>query len=257
MGARSREHAAISSAKQKIYAGQDFKIGGLGLGIPPPEKFKSGHLPSGSIPVSYGLPLDEDSDFDSDMDESSDTEEIYAGRHSAESSSSFPHDDISRRRLYNGVSNGHYRYTNSVPQQHYLSSDGYSGYSSSRDTAQQRPLQSRKTVNANEHAEEEEEWSDSGGSFGFNGQVERKFAGDDFPLQGRDAVKSASREDGNFIADNDSMPLGVNCTFQGSHSSGNFSTLQGSHSTGDFRDVNSNSEKVSMKTYPKINFLKA
>ncbi|KAI0499098.1 hypothetical protein KFK09_019999 [Dendrobium nobile] len=244
------EHAAISNAQQKIYVGQDFKIGGLGLGIPPPEKFKSGHLPSGSMPVSYGLPLEEDSDFDSDMDESSDTEELYAGRHSAESSSSLPHDDISRRRLYNGVSNGHYRYANSVPQQHYFSSDGYSGYSSSRDTSQQRPLHSRKTVNANEHAEEEEEWSDSGGSFGFNGQVERKFAGDDFPLQGRDAAKSASREDGNFIADNDSMPLGVNCTFQGSHSSGNFSTLQGSHSTGDFRDVNSNSEKGKRSNIP-------
>lgn len=216
----------------------------MGLGIPPQEKFKSGHLPSGSIPVCCAAPLEEDSDFDSDMDETSDTEETYAGQHSAESSSSIPYDEISKQRLHNGVSNGHYsRYTNSVVQQHYYSSDGYSGYSSSRDTAQQSSLKPRKLVDVNRHDEEEEEWSESDESFGFNGRVERKIAANDFPLQGRYAAKFANREDGNFNSAKN-VPSGVNCAFQGSHSSDNF------------RDVDSDSEKVSMKSYYKIIFFK-
>ncbi|XP_020590980.1 uncharacterized protein LOC110031897 [Phalaenopsis equestris] len=218
------EHAEISNVQQRTHASQDFKTSTFRLDIPPPEKFKSGHLPTGSIPISYAVPLEEDSDFDSDMDESSDTEEIYAGRHSTESSSSLPHEDISKQRVPNGVSSGHCRYANSVVQQHCSSSDGYSGYSSSRDTAQQRTVQARKLVDMNRYAEEEEMWSDSGESFGFNGQVERKNASIEFSLQG------ASREDGNSDAAK-SASLGGNCAFQGSHSSGNC------------KDGDSNSEK--------------
>ncbi|KAJ0981455.1 hypothetical protein J5N97_009710 [Dioscorea zingiberensis] len=163
-----REGHAYSSSHQK---GGDplrgHRNGGRGLGIPPPEKFRSGHLPRGAIPVS--MPVEDETDSGTDMDESSDTEEIYNGRYSLDSS---PRDDVSERRMANGNSaaaaTAAKRYATAPPRQHYYTSDGYgySDFSSSRDTDQQLSQQQRMQGRANGYVEEES--SDSGGSLEFS-----------------------------------------------------------------------------------------
>lgn len=118
------------------------------------------------------MPAQNESDSGTDMDESSDTEEIYNGRYSLDSS---PQDDVSERRMPNGNSAAAAaaaaaakRYANAPPRQHYYTSDGYgySDVSSSRDTDQQLSQQQRMQGRANGYVEEES--SDSGGSLEFS-----------------------------------------------------------------------------------------
>ncbi|XP_072981230.1 uncharacterized protein [Typha angustifolia] len=148
---------------------------GRGLGIPSPEKFRSGHLPRGAIPMSHAIPTEDYSESGSDMDESSDTEvEIYGGRYSLDSS---PQDYVSGHRIPDGALkvgiNNRYMAPNSG--QNYYSSDGYSDLSTSRDTARPQLQQQRKPVQVNSYMEEEEEeeLSDSGGSLEFSTQTVR------------------------------------------------------------------------------------
>lgn len=132
---------------------------GTVLSVPPLEKFRSGHLPRTSIPVSHTLRRDS-SASGSDMDESSDTEpEIYPSRYSADSS---PHEDIMNRRAPHAAS----RYA-------YYSSDGYTEMSSSRDTMFSQKPQSTKPDRVDNYVHEQEEESDSGGSSEFSRQPVR------------------------------------------------------------------------------------
>ncbi|OIT28396.1 PREDICTED: uncharacterized protein LOC109212700 [Nicotiana attenuata] len=82
---------SISSQRSRIDPIGSMRNGGRNVGLPPPSKFRSGHL-SGVIPVSRVIPgnLDESaSASDNDMITDSE-EEVYGGRYSLDSS---PHDD--------------------------------------------------------------------------------------------------------------------------------------------------------------------
>ncbi|KAF8411383.1 hypothetical protein HHK36_003932 [Tetracentron sinense] len=122
---------SISNQRPRIDPVTNIRSGGRGFGLPPPTKFRSGHLPSGVIPVPRAIPKDaDDSGSGSDMDVTTDTEdEIYGGRYSLDSS---PQDD----RIPNGAT---HRYTTPLRRQpHYASDQVYSDFSSSRDTVGQR-----------------------------------------------------------------------------------------------------------------------
>ncbi|VVA16266.1 PREDICTED: ZEAMMB73_Zm00001d018133 [Prunus dulcis] len=100
--------------------------GGRGFGLPPPSKFRSGHLPSNAIPVRT-IPADGDeSGSASDNDRTTDSEDgIYGGRYSLDSS---PQDDrvpSASAHRYGKPSQG---------QPHYGSDYTYSDVSSSMDT---------------------------------------------------------------------------------------------------------------------------
>lgn len=142
-----------------------------GLGMPPPEKFRSGHIPRAAVPLSRSSLRSDDGDATSgsDMDESSDTEEIEvgSGRHSVDSSPRC--DDISRR-----TAAPLHRYATVPGQQHYYSTDdGYSDLSSSRDTALPRPkTQQTRRPQRRVVGYVDEEYSDSAGSSEFSSQVE-------------------------------------------------------------------------------------
>jgi hypothetical protein len=153
--------------------------GAGGLGMPPPEKFRSGHLPRSSVPLR---PTSASSA--SDMDESSDADEDVevlsggaGGRYSVDSSPRL--DDHLPRRAAVPL----YRYANNVPghQSSYYSSDGYSDLSSSRDTAlprgaKPRPAQQQQARAAAAYVEEEE-YSDSAGSSEFSSHAGRRSNG--------------------------------------------------------------------------------
>ncbi|KAG8072473.1 hypothetical protein GUJ93_ZPchr0006g44245 [Zizania palustris] len=147
-----------------------------GLGMPPPEKFRSGHLPRPAVPpVSHGALRTDDGSAasGSDMDESSGTEEVEAcsGRYSVDSSP--PRDDIPRRAAV-----PQYRYAAASGLPHYYSSD-YSDLSSSRDTAlpKTKAQQLRRPQAQVGRYVEEEEYSDSAGSSEFSSQVETRSNG--------------------------------------------------------------------------------
>lgn len=97
---------------------------GRGIGLPPPAKFRSGHLPATAIPVSRTIPGD-DSASGSENDMSTDSEEdVYGGRYSLDSSPQRP----------NGTA---YRYGNPSKrdsQSHYSSDYTYSDVGSSMET---------------------------------------------------------------------------------------------------------------------------
>ncbi|KAJ4964028.1 hypothetical protein NE237_023967 [Protea cynaroides] len=135
-GAKQREVPfTIPNQRPRFDPVTNMRNGGRGFGLPPPSKFRSGHLPSGIIPVSRAIPGDaDDSGSGSDMDETTDTEEeIYGGRYSLDSSPQ--HYDV-ERRIPNGVV---HRYTTPLQRQtHYASDNMSSDFSSSRDTVQQR-----------------------------------------------------------------------------------------------------------------------
>ncbi|KAG0476501.1 hypothetical protein HPP92_013342 [Vanilla planifolia] len=141
--------------------------GGLGLEIPPAEKFRSGHLPRSAVPLTQTMPVEDYSEEGSDMDVSSDTEEeIYGGKYSPASS---PRNDLSGRKIPNGF--------NGVARQHHYYSDGYSDFSSSREAVQQQPVgRSWKKESMSGYTEEEEEEasSDACASSDFLGQVGRR-----------------------------------------------------------------------------------
>lgn len=105
------------------------KGGGVrGFGLPPPAKFRSGHLPANAIPVST---MADDSGTNSDNDASDDSEgEVYGGRYSLDSS---PQD----HRVAGGAAQ---RYGNlrQMPSR-YGSDYAYSEVSSSRETVAGRP----------------------------------------------------------------------------------------------------------------------
>lgn len=104
---------------------------GRGFGLPPPAKFRSGHLPANAIPVSTVM-LGEtgDSGSNSDNDDSIESEEeVYGGRYSLDSS---PQD---RRVPPNGAAR---RYGN-LTRPRYASDYTYSEVSSSRETLVGRP----------------------------------------------------------------------------------------------------------------------
>lgn len=139
-----------------------------GLGMPTPEKFRSGHIPRGAavpLPRSSLRSDDGSAASGSDMDESSDNDEIEvcSGRYSV---------DSSPRRTAPPL----YRYATMPGQQHYYSTDdGYSDLSSSRDTALPRakaqPLR-RPLTRGRVVGYVDEECSDSAGSSEFSSQVE-------------------------------------------------------------------------------------
>uniref|UniRef100_A0ACD5YQX9 Uncharacterized protein n=1 Tax=Avena sativa TaxID=4498 RepID=A0ACD5YQX9_AVESA len=142
--------------------------GAGGLGMPPPEKFRSGHLPRASVPASA---LRTSASSASDMDESSDADEeeveVCSGRYSVDSSPRL-RDELPRRTAV-----PLYRYANVPGHQSYYSSDGYSDLSSSRDTAlpraKPRPQQPQLQPRAAAYVEKEE-YSDSAGSSEFSSQ---------------------------------------------------------------------------------------
>ncbi|TVU28606.1 hypothetical protein EJB05_20129 [Eragrostis curvula] len=147
-----------------------------GLGMPPPEKFRSGHIPRAAVPLSRGSLRSDDGSVasGSDMDESSDTDEVEvcSGRYSVDSSPRL--DDITRRTAV-----PLYRYATVPGQQHYYSTDdGYSDLSSSRDTALPRAkTQQTRRPQARVVGYVEEEYSDSAGSSEFSSQVEGRSNG--------------------------------------------------------------------------------
>lgn len=143
-----------------------------GLGMPTPEKFRSGHLPRGTtVPLSRSSLRSDDGSAasGSDMDQSSDNEEIEvcSARYSVDSSPR--RDDVPRRTAV-----PLYRYATVPGQQSYYSTDdGYSDLSSSRDTAlpraKARPL-GRPQARVVGYADEE--YSDSPDNSEFSSQVE-------------------------------------------------------------------------------------
>lgn len=104
---------------------------GRGFGLPPPSKFRSGHLPANAIPVSTVMPGETgDSGSNSDNDDSIESEEeVYGGRYSLDSS---PQD---RRVPPNGAAR---RYGN-LTRPRYASDYTYSEVSSSRETLVGKP----------------------------------------------------------------------------------------------------------------------
>jgi hypothetical protein len=141
---------------------------GRGVGLPPPSKFRSGHLPANAIPVSRTIPGDfDDSGSNSENDMSTDSEEeVYGGRYSLESS---PPDE----RVPNGAA---HRYGNPVQRRtHYASDYMYSDVSSSMETVagRQGDLPERLVRNngrypVGRNGYTEDESSDSAGSSEFS-----------------------------------------------------------------------------------------
>ncbi|KAL6997387.1 hypothetical protein U1Q18_007514 [Sarracenia purpurea var. burkii] len=103
--------------------------GGRGFGLPPPSKFRSGHL-SSVIPVYTAIPGDaDDSGSASENDQTTDSEEeVYGGRYSLDSS---PQDD----RVPNNTTAAQRYYTSAQKQPRYASGSVFSdAVSSSRET---------------------------------------------------------------------------------------------------------------------------
>ncbi|KAF6138860.1 hypothetical protein GIB67_018591 [Kingdonia uniflora] len=127
-GTKNRETPFLISNQMGHRA--EFRSGGTGFGLPPPSKFRSGHLLSGVVELSRAIPVNGvDSDLDSDMDETSDSDgNIYIGhgrgRYSLDSS---PDDDVRcQKPSVLGSRQPHY------------ASDNVSDFSSSRGTVGQR-----------------------------------------------------------------------------------------------------------------------
>lgn len=100
--------------------------GGRGFGLPPPSKFRSGHLPASAIPVSRTIAVGvDDSASASENDMSTDSEEdVYGTRYSLDSSPQ-------RNKVLNRYA---YRYGNHLQGRSNNGSDFYSDVSSSRET---------------------------------------------------------------------------------------------------------------------------
>ncbi|KAG1366588.1 hypothetical protein COCNU_13G003780 [Cocos nucifera] len=232
-------HASFSNPQHGMGPLHGLRNGGRGLGIPPPEKFRSGHLPRGAIPMSHTIPTEDESDSGSDMDESSDIEaEIYGGRYSVDSS---PRDDVSGRRAPNGAStaaDSGNRYTVPASRQHYYSSDGYSDFSSSRDTSRQQPQQLRKQVHVNGYMEEEEEDGLSDSGWSSASQVGRNNGGVGMASRGSYRTESYSCNVP-FRGDVKANVQRVGVTSQGS-----YTAESGSHKVPIGEDANVSADKV-------------
>ncbi|KAE9615218.1 hypothetical protein Lalb_Chr04g0252951 [Lupinus albus] len=136
-----------------------------GFGLPPPSKFRSGHLPASAIPVSTVLQADTGDSFsNSDNDDSIDSyEEVYGGRYSLDSS---PQD----LRAPNGAAR---RYGNFAQRGARGGSDyTYSEVSSSRETLVGRRGVTRdplvRTAHVRQSGFTEDESSDSAASSEFS-----------------------------------------------------------------------------------------
>ncbi|XP_052201357.1 uncharacterized protein LOC127807506 [Diospyros lotus] len=152
--------------------------GGRGFGLPPPSKFRSGHLP-GVIPVSRAIPGDADdsrsvSDNDLTID-SEEEEEVYGGRYSFDSS---PQDD-----RVPANAGARYYYGSAQRQPHYASDSVYSDdVSSSVDTigrgrgiAKERLMQRNNRYPIGRDSYAEDDSSDSAASSEFSSsQVQSK-----------------------------------------------------------------------------------
>ena len=129
----NKQQGRSNSISNPIHRMDPIRSAGRGFGLPPTSKFRSGHLPPSTIPVSRTVPGDNDdiesgSDNDNDMTTDSE-EEVYGGRYSLDSS---PPDD-------RNPSNGAQRYGKpSQGQPRYASDSMYSDVSSSMETVGRR-----------------------------------------------------------------------------------------------------------------------
>ncbi|KAK7321261.1 hypothetical protein VNO77_31727 [Canavalia gladiata] len=139
---------------------------GRGFGLPPPAKFRSGHLPAKAIPVSTAMPAETgDSASNSDNGMSIDSEEeVYGGRYSLDSS---PQDN----RVPNVAPRRYGNLTQRAPR--YASDYSYSEVSSSRETLVGRPGTvrdplMRRATNVRQSGFTEDDSSDSAASSEFS-----------------------------------------------------------------------------------------
>ncbi|TKY56317.1 hypothetical protein E2542_SST20760 [Spatholobus suberectus] len=186
---------------------------GRGFGLPPPAKFRSGHLPANAIPVSTAMPAETgDSGSNSDNDDSVDSEEeVYGGRYSLDSS---PQD----RRVPNGAARRYGNLTQRGPR--YASDYTYSEVSSSRETLVGRPdtvrdPMMRGAANVRQSGFTEDDSSDSAASSEFsttqvgsvNGALPRSRTyfseGYASSVPSRMNVKSVAAKDGRISDDDD------------------------------------------------------
>lgn len=194
---------------------------GRGFGLPPPAKFRSGHLPANAIPVSTAVPAETgDSGSNSDNDDSIESEEeVYGGRYSLDSS---PQD----RRVVDGAARryGNGNLTQGGPR--YVSDYTYSEVSSSRETLVGRPGTMRDSMmrgasNVRQSGFTEDDSSDSAASSEFsttqvggsiNGALPRSRAylseGYASSVPSRMNVKSAAEkpQNGRISDDDDDIP---------------------------------------------------
>lgn len=124
-----REKELSHSISNPIHRIDPVRGAGRGFGLPPPSKFRSGHLPSRTIPVSRTIPGDNDdieSGSDNDNDLTTDSEEeVYGGRYSLDSS---PPDN----RIPSNAAHGYGKPSQGQPR--YASDSMYSDVSSSMET---------------------------------------------------------------------------------------------------------------------------
>ncbi|KAK9284724.1 hypothetical protein L1049_023901 [Liquidambar formosana] len=131
-GSKNRDiQFSISNARLQPDPLISLRNGGRGLGVPPPAKFRSGHLPSGVIPLSLAVPVTGgDIGSDSDMDTSTDSEdEVKGGQYSL---------DLSPQngRIPNALGP---RYASPLKRHvNYISDQTYSDFSSSRETIEKK-----------------------------------------------------------------------------------------------------------------------
>ncbi|KAK7385380.1 hypothetical protein VNO78_31097 [Psophocarpus tetragonolobus] len=186
---------------------------GRGFGLPPPAKFRSGHLPANAIPVSTVMPSETgDSGSNSDNDDGFESEdEVYGGRYSLDSS---PQD----RRIPNGAAR---RFGNPSQRGPWYASDyTYSEVSSSRETLAGRPgtvrdPMMRGAANVRQSGFTEDDSSDSAASSEFsttqvgsiNGALPRSRTylseGYASSVPSRINVKSAAVKNGRRISDDE------------------------------------------------------
>lgn len=141
--------------------------GSRGFGLPPPGKFRSGHLPPTALPVSRVIPGDDSASVSgNDISSESEEEDVYGGRYSVDSS---PQDDRAPPSIASS-----YRYSNarSLPPTRmsygsdYLSSDVYSSVELSGKRGERSVKgNGRYPVGQNGYADESE---DSAGSSEFS-----------------------------------------------------------------------------------------
>lgn len=140
------------------------KSSSRGFGLPPPGKFRSGHLPPSAIPVSRVIPGDDSASVSgNDITSESEEDDVYGGRYSLDSS---PQDDRAPPSIASS-----YRYSNtrSLPPTRmsygsdYLSSDVYSSVEVNRKKGERLVHENgRYPVGKNDYGEDESE--DSAGS---------------------------------------------------------------------------------------------
>ncbi|XP_057442468.1 uncharacterized protein LOC130734157 [Lotus japonicus] len=183
---------------------------GRGFGLPPPAKFRSGHLPANAIPVSTVETGDSCSNSDND-DSIGSEEEVYGSRYSLDSS---PQD----HRAPNGAARKYENLTQRASR--YGSEYTYSEVSSSRETLAGRPGAVREVLmrgasNGRQSGFTEDDSSDSAASSEFsstqvgsiNGTLPRSRAyvseGYTSSVPSRMNVQSAAAKNGRVSGDED------------------------------------------------------